>query len=77
MRQYKATRSILEREIVPVETEYGRVSVKVSRFNGQVVNVAPEYEDCARLAREKNLPLKEVQAQAAFALRNADFGFWK
>jgi uncharacterized protein (TIGR00299 family) protein len=77
MRQYKATRSILEREMVLVETEYGSVSVKVSRFKGQIVNVAPEYEDCARLAREKNLPLKEVQAQAAFGLRNADAGFRK
>jgi uncharacterized protein (TIGR00299 family) protein len=69
VRQYKATRSTLEREMVSVETEYGRVSVKVSRFKGKVVNVAPEYEDCARLAREKNVPLKEVQAQAAFGLR--------
>ena len=30
----------------------------------EVTNVAPEYEDCARIAREKNVPLKDVQALA-------------
>jgi uncharacterized protein (DUF111 family) len=34
-----------------------------------VTNVAPEYEDCARLAREKNVPLKDVQRLAVEAYR--------
>ena len=58
---------MLEREFIPVETEYGTVNIKVSKLDGEVVNVAPEYEDCARLAREKNVPLKLVQAQAVTA----------
>ena len=32
-----------------------------------VVNFAPEYEDCARLAREKNVPLKRIQSEAVAA----------
>jgi uncharacterized protein (DUF111 family) len=54
----------LERELVRVQTDYGAVRIKVSRLNGEIVNIAPEYEDCVRIAREKGVPLKTVQAQA-------------
>ena len=67
LRYYTATRSVLERESVVVKTEFGEVSIKVSRRNGQVVNVAPEFEDCARIARSRNVPLKDVQAAAVRA----------
>ena len=33
------------------------------------INAAPEYEDCKRLAQEKNTPLKVVYEAAAFAAR--------
>jgi uncharacterized protein (DUF111 family) len=36
-------------------------------MNGEVVNFTPEFEDCARIAREKNVPLKRVQALATHA----------
>jgi uncharacterized protein (TIGR00299 family) protein len=64
VRRHRVSRSVLERAIVRVETPYGTVSVKVSRLDGLVVNATPEFEDCARLARERNVPLKEVQAAA-------------
>jgi uncharacterized protein (TIGR00299 family) protein len=64
LRYYTAARSVLERESISVKTEFGDISIKVSRRNGQVLNFAPEYEDCARIARASNVPLKEVQAAA-------------
>ena len=67
IRRHAAARTTLEREFIPVETEYGIVRIKVSTLEGEVVNFAPEYEDCARLAREKNVPLKRVQTQAVAA----------
>ena len=67
LRKYSADRSILEREFVEVATEYGPVKIKVSRMEGEVVNAAPEYEDCARIARDKNVSLKIVQALAMSA----------
>ncbi|MCL2932971.1 MAG: nickel pincer cofactor biosynthesis protein LarC [Trichodesmium sp. MAG_R03] len=54
-------RSILEREIHQVHTEYGTVRLKVAKKGQKIVNVQPEYEDCAALARQKNIPLMEVQ----------------
>jgi len=69
VRIHEARRMCLEREIVAVETRYGMVRVKVARREGKAVNVAPEYEDCRRLAQEKSVPLKDVllAAQVAYA----------
>lgn len=64
VRFYSASRTILDREIMPVETEYGAVAMKISTLDGRIVTFAPEYEDCARIARQKKIPLKTVQLQA-------------
>jgi pyridinium-3,5-bisthiocarboxylic acid mononucleotide nickel chelatase len=64
-----AERRVLERELVTVETPYGSVRVKVGRRNGRVVNAAPEYEDCRRVALERGVPLKEVMQAAQTAFR--------
>jgi uncharacterized protein (TIGR00299 family) protein len=64
IRRHRADRVVLEREIVQVDTPFGAVAVKIARLDGRVVNVAPEFEDCARLAREQGVPLKAVQAAA-------------
>ncbi len=47
-------------------TPWGPVRVKLGRLEGEVVQVWPEYEDCAVLARRHRVPLKLVQ-QAALA----------
>lgn len=51
---------MLRREFYPLETPYGTVSIKLGKLGGEIVNVAPEYEDCRKIAHEKNLPLKQV-----------------
>ena len=69
LRIYEARRKVLERESAEVETPYGRVRMKVAKRNGRVLNVAPEYDDCQRVAREKSVPLKEVMLAAQSAYR--------
>jgi uncharacterized protein (TIGR00299 family) protein len=64
LRRYTARRTALERELVEVTTPYGSIQVKVSKLDGRVVNFVPEYEDCARIAREHKVALKEVQSLA-------------
>lgn len=59
-RAYTARRRTLERESVTVETPFGPVRMKLARWNGRVLNAAPEYDDCRRIATEKNVPLKQV-----------------
>jgi uncharacterized protein (DUF111 family) len=62
LRMYSAERRVQARNIVEIETQYGRVPVKTSE-----TGFSPEYEDCRRLALEKNVPLKQVLAEAGAA----------
>lgn len=72
VRIYEARRKVLEREHVTVATPYGAVKVKVARREGKVVNAAPEFDDCQRLATEKSVPLKQVIACAEAAYLRQD-----
>ena len=67
LRYYDVDRECLEREVIRVETPLGAVRVKVSRRNGRVMTATPEFDDCATLAAENGLPVKDVQAMAAKA----------
>jgi uncharacterized protein (TIGR00299 family) protein len=69
VRTCEARRRVLDRHIVSVETPYGLLPVKVSRLNGRVLNAAPEYEECRRIALERGTPLKQVLAAAASAFQ--------
>ena len=60
VRRREVERYVCEREIVRVETPLGAVRVKRKRWASRDLGSAPEYEDCARLAREHGLPLREV-----------------
>ena len=60
-------RERLDREVVTVDSPLGPVRFKVARRNGTVLNAAPEFDDCARLAAEHRLAVKAVQAVAVKA----------
>lgn len=64
VRYREMARECLDREDVTVQTALGAVRVKVARRDGRVLNASPEFEDCARIARQHNVPVKEVQALA-------------
>jgi uncharacterized protein (TIGR00299 family) protein len=64
-------RRSLERHHVAVSTAYGEIRVKVGMLDGEVMNAAPEFEDCRAAAVRCDVPLKVVQqaAVAAYASR--------
>jgi pyridinium-3,5-bisthiocarboxylic acid mononucleotide nickel chelatase len=64
VRTHTAQRRVLPREFVKVTTSFGEVRVKLSRVNGRILHVAPEYDDCRKLAEEKNVPLQRVINEA-------------
>ena len=66
VRQSNVKRRTLQREIIPVETSLGSIRMKVARLNGHILNVAPEYEDCQKIAAERGVPLKQVLGEATF-----------
>ncbi|MEE2610125.1 MAG: nickel pincer cofactor biosynthesis protein LarC [Acidobacteriota bacterium] len=64
LRFSEMTRECLDRSTTTVETQVGSVRVKVAQRGGRIINVAPEFEDCVRLATDCDIPVKEVQALA-------------
>ncbi len=57
-------RSLLHRELHSVSTPFGEVRVKVATDSqGKIMNVQPEYEDCAEIARSQDIPWQEVHRQ--------------
>jgi pyridinium-3,5-bisthiocarboxylic acid mononucleotide nickel chelatase len=50
----------MEREMYTVKTSLGDVRVKAALRDGRRVKSKPEYEDCRRIALERNMPLREV-----------------
>lgn len=59
IRKSQIQRTKLQRESVVVDTPWGPVKAKKGWRDGLVV-ITPEYEDCARVAREKGMALREV-----------------
>lgn len=64
VRYQEMMRECLDRELVTIETPLGPVRFKVARRDGRVLNASPEFDDCARIAAEKGLSVKEVQSLA-------------
>ena len=67
VRYREMMRECLERETITVDTPLGSIRFKIARRDGEVLNASPEFDDCARIARERNVPVKDVQAAATKA----------
>jgi uncharacterized protein (DUF111 family) len=60
IRYYPAKRFKLQRTVEERVTTLGKLKVKVLREGGEVLRVAPEYEECRRVAMESGMTLMEV-----------------
>lgn len=60
----------LPREKVEIETPWGPVLGKVGKLNGEIINLALEYEDCRRLSSEAGIPVKAVYQTAGKLIKN-------
>jgi len=60
IRYMRAACHRLAREFETVATSWGPMSVKVGYHRGRLVQFAPEFKECERVAREHGVPLKAV-----------------
>lgn len=67
MRYYDVARHCSERSFIEVTLPQGSVKVKFSQAGGQILNIAPEFEDCRKLAEASKIPLKKIMQMAAAA----------
>jgi uncharacterized protein (TIGR00299 family) protein len=72
MRIRQEKRTCLQRHHVRVQTAYGEIRIKVGTLGDEVMNAAPEFEDCRAAAVEFDVPLKKVQQAAIAAYEQVD-----
>ncbi len=70
LRTMNVMKKAIERELIEVETPWGSVSVKVGRESNHVTSISPEFSDCARIAGEFGIPIKEVFMRAQALARD-------
>ena len=61
LREYSVAKTVLQREEKEIETELGKVRVKISFYDGKEIHAKPEFEDLRRLASLHGLTLNEVE----------------
>jgi pyridinium-3,5-bisthiocarboxylic acid mononucleotide nickel chelatase len=67
LRRRTTVRRVLDREIVVVSVRGHDIRVKIARLSGDVVNVAPEFDDCAAASRASGILLSDVYDEARVA----------
>ncbi len=53
-------RKTLKREIKEVDTQFGKIRVKIAKLDTKQINKMPEYEDCKKIAKNKKIPLRRI-----------------
>jgi uncharacterized protein (TIGR00299 family) protein len=69
VRRYSAERRKLRREFTTVRTAHGEVTVKLGRLDGKLLQSAPEFESCKKLADQAKVSLKEIYQSALEAIK--------
>jgi hypothetical protein len=64
VRHHLAERRKLRREFAGVKTPFGKITVKIGRLGGKVIQAAPEFESCKKAAARAKVPLKQIYEMA-------------
>jgi hypothetical protein len=70
VRKTIAERRKLRREFADIKTAFGKVTVKIGKLGGNVVQAAPEFESVKKLAAQKKVPVKRI-CEAVAATRQS------
>ncbi len=63
IRRQLIDRFSLPREIRTVKTKFGKIRVKVARYEGKIVRKVPEYEDCKNIAAQQKISIRVVMEE--------------
>jgi len=64
VRYQPVERRVLERKIEKVQVAGEEIPIKISYFEGKIIQAQPEFEACQRIAKKKHFPLRLLQSQA-------------
>jgi uncharacterized protein (DUF111 family) len=71
VRRHLAERRKLRREFAEVKTPFGKITMKIGRLGGKVIQAAPEFESCKKLAARAEVPLKQIYEAVAASRQSA------
>jgi hypothetical protein len=71
VRRHLAERRKLRREFAEVKTPLGKITVKIGRLGGKVIQAAPEFESCKKAAARAKVPLKQIYEAVAASRQSA------
>ena len=69
VRRHLAERRKLKREFTEVKTSFGKVTIKLGRLGGKVIQAAPEFESCKKISAQKKVSVRQVYEAAITAYR--------
>jgi pyridinium-3,5-bisthiocarboxylic acid mononucleotide nickel chelatase len=69
LRVFEVDRMALDREVISVETKYGKIDIKIARHQGRDLRGMPEYEQCREAALRAGVPLREVEEEVLIEYR--------
>ncbi len=70
IRYQRYNREILSRKFEKIECEHGEVTVKIGYYKNKIIKVTPEYEECRIIAKNANLPIKNVYDSINCSIKN-------
>ncbi len=65
IRYYEVQRACLSSKIIPADTPYGSIPVKVGSWKGETLTASPEMDACKAAAAEKHIAIRDVYQAAS------------
>ena len=70
LRVFPVQKTILERKAYILQTKFGKVRIKSTYLNGEIVRQKPEYDDCKKISLETGESITQI-------MREIDASLWK
>ncbi|MFH1824202.1 MAG: nickel pincer cofactor biosynthesis protein LarC [Candidatus Firestonebacteria bacterium] len=64
VRYYYAKRFKLIKEFKYIKTKWGMVKTKIGKLKGRIISISPEFNDCKRISKKKNIPVRIIYDEA-------------
>lgn len=72
LRKFEIEKIFMPREYEKIQTKYGEVTIKKAMKDGQVIKYKAEYEECKKIAFEKNISISEIYKEVARIVDNRE-----
>ena len=72
VRKYNVDKFNLKRKFKKIKTRFGKITVKTAYYNDKILRAKPEYEECKRIAKEKNVSIQEIYNEVSNLIKSDD-----